>query len=234
MSQNNVLSASGSITKKEIVRTVKVKSKTGQLILESSDPFPEVHTKLKKKHKLPRYFYIAINPRNLDQDILIAARDAEREMLEELNSAIGDIQVNEETFHVIRLKNISTKILGSVLKAYESHGVEICNFEKNINDPAIITTKKFFYLEEVEQGFYLDLDEQEKGYLEIPRLFKWEEFEKITQKVKEDSSLPEFDGAIGVITKHGVNQNIIRIYTPHLDQEKLIQIGKGYIKHLFI
>jgi acyl-CoA-binding protein len=94
--------------------------------------------------------------------------------------------------------------------------------------------KKFFYLEEIEQGFYIDLDENEKGYFEIPRQFKWEEFEDITKKVREDCKYPDFDGAIGVISKHGVNQNIIRIYHPQLDKEKILDIGKSYIKHLFV
>ncbi|MFO8235686.1 MAG: hypothetical protein R6U04_09815 [Bacteroidales bacterium] len=234
MNKNNVLSASGTITKKELVHSVKVKSSIDSLVLESVDPFPDVDSRYKKKYKVPKYYYIGITPHHLDQDILISARNAERHIDEELHSAIGEIKVNGETHRVIRLKNISGKLLEKVLTAYKDYGLEIQTFNENINNSAIICTRKFFYLEEIEQGFFLDLDEEEKGYLEVPRKLSWEEFERITEKVKSECKHPAFDGAIGVISKHGVNQHVIRIYHPNLDKEKILEIGKNYIKNLFL
>jgi hypothetical protein len=234
MSKNNVLSASGSVTKKELVRSIKIKSGQDYIILESADPFPQVDYKLKKKVKLPKYFYIGIIQKHLDQDILLSARNAERDMHEDLNSAVGTIVINEDKYNVIRLKNIPTRILANALDVFQEHGIKIVSFNKNINDTAIIHTRKFFYLEEIEQGFYMDLDELEKGYVEVPRRFKWAEFEEISENVRSDCRYTDFDGAIGEINKHGLNQNMIRIYSPQLDTDKLLEIGKGYIKHLFV
>lgn len=234
MNKNNVLSASGTITKKEIVCSVKVKSSVESLVLESIDPFPDVDNKYKKKYNLPKYYYVGITSHHLDQDILISAKNAERQFETELHSAIGEINVDGETYRVIRLKNISSKTLEEVLTAYKQYSLELKTFEKNIHSPAIICTRKFFYLEEIEQGFFLDLDEEEKGYLEIPSKLSWEEFENITEKVKTNCHNPAFDGAIGNISKHGVNQDVIRIYHPELDKEKLLDIGKTYIKNLFL
>ncbi|MFP4018042.1 MAG: hypothetical protein ACLFUH_02235 [Bacteroidales bacterium] len=234
MNKNNVLSASGTITKKEIVCSVKVKSSVESLVLESIDPFPDVDTKHKKRYKVPKYYYIGITPHHLDQDILISARNAERQVDTELHSAIGEINIDGETYRIIRLKNISGKTLEEVLTAYKQYGLELKTFEKNIHSPAIICTKKFFYLEEIDQGFFLDLDEEEKGYVEVPNKLNWEKFEKITGKVKPECKNPAFDGAIGNISKHGVSQDVIRIYHPELDKEKLLEIGKTYIKNLFL
>ncbi len=234
MSKNNVLSASGSITKKELVRSIKIKSDQDYIILESADPFPQVDYKLKKKVKLPKYFYIGILQKHLDQDILLSARNAERDMREDLNSAVGNITIGKDQFNVIRLKNIPTRMLANILNVFQEHGIRIISFDKNINETAVIHTRKFFYLEEIEQGFFIDLDEVEKGYVEVPRRFKWEEFEEISQNVRSNCKYTDFDGAIGEINKHGLNQNVIRIYSPQLDNEKLLEIGKGYIKHLFV
>ena len=229
---STVLSTSGAIYKKEIVRSLKIRSVSDRLILESADPFPDVHHKYKSL--LPKYFYIAIDSCYLDHDVIHLAKFAERSLNEDLEAAVGNITYDDKKFTVLRLKDLRPKLLAQAIQAYNEYGVKFNSFDSNINGEAFIHVRKFFYLEEIEKGFYFDLDENEKGYLEIPRRFDWEEFQKITQQVKEDCKYENFDSAFGVITKYGVSQDVVRIYCPEMDEDKLMTIGKGFLKHLFL
>jgi len=232
MGNSSVLSTSGYIYKQELVRSVKIRSVTDHLILESSDPFPDVH----HKHKplLPHYFYIAIDPCYLDSDIVQLANVTEHSLHEELDAAVGDIELEDQKFNVLRLKKIPPKQLSKVIDAYREQGIRLHSFGRNINEAAVIHIRKFFYLEKIEKGFYLDLDEPEKGYVEIPRKFKWQEFQHIVKKVKNDCPHKNFDAAFGTISKYGVTQDIVRIYCPVLDKGTLLTIGKSFLKHLFL
>ena len=232
MSKSNVLSTSGFIYKREIVRSIKIKSISDHLILESADPFPEVHHK--DKASLPNYFYIAVDPCYLDQDIVHLAKYAERSIGEEIDTAVGDITLQDKKFTVLRIKNLKPKLLSKIIEVYKEKGVKLYSFGRNINDSAIIHIRKFFYLEEIEKGFYFDLDENEKGYVEIPRKFNWNDFQELVHQVKKDCEYDNFDSAFGVISKHGVYQDIIRIYSPRLDEDRLLSIGKSFLKDLFL
>lgn len=232
MSKSNVLSTSGSIYKKEIVRSIKLKSIADILILESEDPFPEVYHK--HKASLPNYFYIAVDSSYLDQDVVYLAKYAEHTLKEEIDTAVGDITLEDKKFTVLRIKNIKPKHLAEVVDVYKQKGVKLYSFDSNINESAVIHVRKFFYLEEIEKGFYFDLDENEKGYVEIPRKFNWEDFQELVSKVKKDSEYENFDSAYGIISKHGVYQDIIRIYSPKMNEDLLLSIGKCFLKDLFL
>lgn len=227
---SHVLSASGSITKKELLRSYKNKALADYLVLESIDPFPQVEHK--PKSNLPRYYYVAVDSSYLDHDVIHTARHVEQELHEELNAAVGEIFMDSSHFLVIRLKNIPSKLLVQVVNGYKESGMKLSGFEKHVNDPAIIHIRKFFYLEEVLDGFYFDLDEGEIGYFEIPTTLEWKDFYQLTDEVKKENPGVSFDGATGNFTKHGVATNIIRIYSPVLDQDTLLKLGKSYLKHL--
>lgn len=230
MTTSNVLSGSGSINKKEFVRSIKVKPLKDYVILESADPFPEAH--LRHKSHFVKFYYIPIKAENLNQDIKIAAQSAESRMGEELASALGDITIGDTTYHSIRLRNIDPHMLPQIIKYYEYEGIKVVSPGTNIRDYAFIHIDKFFHLEEIESGIFTDLDDPQIGYLEIPRKLEWQELEQITSKVKGDTIHNNFDRALGTISKHGETTEVIRIYSPEMDEEVLKEIGKTYRKYL--
>ncbi|MBS3805882.1 MAG: hypothetical protein KGY60_00115 [Bacteroidales bacterium] len=230
MTTSNVLSGSGSIRKREFVRNVKIKSLKNYMILESVDPFPEAH--LRHKSHFVKFYYIPIIAQNLNQDIKIAATSAESRIGNELASALGDITIGDTTYHSIRLRNISPQDLPSIIKAYEYEGITMAPSGETIKDYAQITLDKFFHLEEIQRGLYIDLDDAQIGYVETPRRLDWEELEEITEKVKSEAEHTNFDRALGTISKHGENIEVIRIYAPNMNEAILIEIGYFYKKYI--
>lgn len=228
---SNVLSASGNIIKKEYVCNTRIKSLKNYLILESTDPFPEAQ--FRHKSEFVKFYYVAIKTEKLDQDIKIAAQSAEGQMEVEVASALGEIQVKNKTYYAIRLRNITSQMLPRLIKAYEYEGIHMHPFEENVSDYAWIQVRKFFHLEEIEEGIFTDLDDPLIGYLEAPRKLEWEELEDLTKKVKEETHYPNFDKAMGTISKHGEPKDIIRIYEPHMSEDVLKDISKKFRSHFF-
>ena len=229
MTESHVLSASGTITKKEYVRNVKNKSLKQYLVLESTDPFPDAT--FKQKSSFVKFYYVAVKADRLDQDIKIAAQAAEGQMKEEIASALGEIRIDEKTFYTIRLRNISAQILPLLIKAYEYEGIKMHPFRESIQDYAWIHVRKFFHLEEIQDGIYTDLDDPFIGYVEVPRKLKWGELEEITRKAKTDTRYPNFDRALGSISKRGEPKEIIRIYSPDMSDDVIEDISQAFRKH---
>jgi len=230
MTTSKVLSGSGSIHKREFVRNVKIKSLRNYMILESVDPFPEAQ--MRHKSQFVKFYYIPIIADYLDQDIKIAAKSAEDRMGEDLSSALGDLTIGDTTYHSIRLRNVPPQNLPSIIKAYEYEGITMVSAGNSIRDFALIQIEKFFHVEEIEPGIYVDLDDPQIGYIQTPRKLEWEELEHITEKVKDEAEHCNFDRALGTISKHGESIEVIRIYSPDMNEAVLIELSHFFKKFL--
>ncbi len=230
MNSTGVLSASGVIKKKELVKNHVYKFLSDYLVLESLNPFPAI--KFKSKKKLPHYYYIALKEDYLEHDLKIAIRKIERKYKEEITSAIGYLEVKGENYTVIRLKNIKRSMLKSVFQHYLDEGIKIATKKESFQEKAVVEIKKFFYLEKVSDSIYSDLDEEAIGYFEIPAQISWETFVQLTWEIKNRDDALIFDAALGAIQKNSVTHHMIRIYYPNLNQEILKDISNEYLKRL--
>ncbi|MGM0530978.1 MAG: hypothetical protein ACQER7_06465 [Bacteroidota bacterium] len=226
---SNVLSAYGLIEKKEHVHSLKMKSLKNYLILESIDPFPGAH--IRHKSSFVKFYYLAIKPDKLDQDIKIAAQSAEGQISGEVSSALGEIKIDDKSYYVIRLRNISENTLPLLVKAYEYEGINMYPFKENVHGDVWIEVKKFFHLEEIEEDIFTDLDDPFIGYLKIPRKLDWEELETLTQKVKQEIPYSNFDKALGTIYKGGEPVEVIRIFSPDMTEDVLKKISESFRKY---
>lgn len=229
MATSNVMSAYGLIEKKEHVHTLKMKSLKKYLVLESVDPFPGAH--IRHKSHFVKFYYLAIKPDRLDQDIKIAAQSAEGQISEEVSSALGEITIDNKSYYVMRLRNISENVFPRLIKAYEYEGINMYPFEKSLHGDAWMKVRKFFHLEEIEEGIFTDLDDPYIGYLQLPRKLDWDELEKLTQNVKKETSHSNFDKALGTIYKGGEPVEVIRIFSPNMTEDVLKQISESFRKH---
>ncbi|SRR6056297_2533332 len=230
MNNTGVLSASGVIKKKELVKNHICRYLSDYLVLESLNPFPAI--KFKSKKKLPHYYYIALSENYLEHDLKIAIRKIERKYKEEITSAIGYLEVNGTSYTVVRLKNINRSVLKSVFQHYLDEGMKIATTRENIQDKAVVEIRKFFYLEKISDTIYSDLDDDAIGYFEIPKEISWETFVQLTHEIKGKDDALIFDAALGTIQKNTVTHHMIRIYYPEMNEEVLKNISNEYLKRL--
>jgi hypothetical protein len=68
--------------------------------------------------------------------------------------------------------------------------------------------------------------------VEIPERLEWDQLETITGKVKDEITHTNFDRALGTISKHGENTEVIRIYSPDMEEPVLKEISYAFRKHI--
>ena len=85
--------------------------------------------------------------------------------------------------------------------------------KKKIHKRALLNTDKVFLVKEGENGIYLDEEEKENTYLQLPKHLKWKEFETITFQVKNNWSGNGFDAALAHFNRHEGIIDLVRIYS---------------------
>ena len=103
---------------------------------------------------------------------------------------------------------------------------------KNIEGLGLIRIKKFYYLQKIEEGVYLDRVEKDHGYIAIPNYYKWSEFQMLTQKVKYNWDGSFFDAALGHFHNDFGIVDMIRIYNPKIELKMLLEIKKKYYEQI--
>ena len=81
-------------------------------------------------------------------------------------------------------------------------------------------------------GFYLDHEEPDMCYLQIPNHISWDAFAKITLDMKRNIEDNKFDAALAVIFRRNCVIDCVRIYDHQIDLSKISIIKDRYLKEI--
>ena len=90
--------------------------------------------------------------------------------------------------------------------------------------------KKYFLLDEVNEGIYMDRETPEMAYFEIPFQLDWATFEKITIDLKHNIEDNNFDAALGTLYRKNGLKDIIRIYDTNVCLGECLFLMEKYCK----
>ena len=111
---------------------------------------------------------------------------------------------------------------------YIGQGVKF-SAKVHLEREAIVTVNKCFFLEAAEEGIFFDKKEKNEGYITISKYPGWPDFEILIENTRNNSNCMLFDAAMGSFIIEGHVENIIRIYSGHLDL-KLLKCIKNEIQ----
>nr|WP_321408929.1 hypothetical protein [uncultured Carboxylicivirga sp.] len=236
MSQNKlILQRYGNLLKEESLVTMNDKILPNTFVLEAPEPFPGYfgyYSDIPSDSK-PLYLYLVLKQLYTLEEITRATQNIQHYFGTDFNAAAGTVHIYNKMFHVIRVRHLdSFDQIADLQQGYLDQGIEFKKKPKNIEGKAIIRLKKFFMLEEIEDGVYFDLDEKDHGYFTIPYKLTWKLFEDITRKAKHNWDHSVFDAAIGHIHADFGIRDIIRIYNPNIDRNYLLEIRKIYLDRI--
>ena len=101
-----------------------------------------------------------------------------------------------------------------------------------LKEKANIRVVKFFKLEEISEGIFLDKKERFHAYIELPEHFEWEAFNDLSNRVKYNWEGSKFDAAVGAFYHQGRLREFVRIYSNKLSLDYLEQIKKLYYEKM--
>ncbi len=220
----------GTITKKELLASVKNEMYTHKLVLENQEPYPGYHgTTIPGKLESDSLFALTKLQYN-DERLFRAIEVVKKTSPHTFDGAAGTVTFQNKGITCVRFKQLPYGNVGEVLKHFEENGIEFLK-EKNVSPfQSMIRIRKFFSMHEISDGIYQDSDDKEIHYLEIPVLLRWPVFEKTTMSIKYNMEDRIWDAAqTSIYYKDGLN-DLVRIYDRESCVGKLIHIREKYLE----
>jgi len=235
VSSKIILQRYGNLLKQENLITIQDKILPNTFVLEAPEPFPGYfgyYSDIPSDSK-PLYIYLVLNKQYTLEEVTRATQNIKKYFSAKFNAAAGTVHLYNKDYYMIRVRHLDSfdQIL-DLQAGYMDEGIEFKKKPKNIEGKGIIRLKKFFTLEEIDDGVYFDLDEKDHGYFAIPKKLTWKYFEDLSLKVKQNWDYSKFDAAIGHFHQDFGIVDMIRIYNPNIDREYLTGIQKKYLERI--
>jgi hypothetical protein len=158
--------------------------------------------------------------------------DAKQVVRFSFDGAPGTIITQQDYYNVIRIRHIKAPNIPTLLDTIQEHGIEIMKNKKINRISAILKIRKFFSIQELDEGIYEDMDQKFFTYLTIPRFLSWDDFKSMTLNLKYNIEDNNFDAALGFIYYEGAVIDVIRIYDFRSSLKKLTFIRNKYLEYI--
>ncbi len=236
MTTPNIIDTYGNLLKAEELVTLSEKILPNTFVLEAPEPFPGFYNYYSETpgNQKPLYIYFVVDRLYTLEEITRARQNIKRYFPEPFDADAGTLSFNNKTYHTIRVRHLGNyDHIKDLQSCFLDEGIEFKKKpSKKIDTTAVIRLKKFFQLDVVGEGMYMDKVEKGHAYFAIPRHIKWSEFEEITKKARYNWDGTYFDAALGHFHKNFDIVDMIRIYNLNIDLELLQKIKEKYFEQL--
>jgi hypothetical protein len=221
----------GSVTKKESLALITSNILGHYMVAEAYQPYSGYYGRVPDKPEpnslflFTEKYYTLEESLRMTQNIKICSKNR-------VNVATAVIQFKNQCLPAIRIRHFPDyQHLSMLQQCYIEQGVK---FKRRVHleNEAIVTVNKTFFLEIAEEGIFLDKEMKNEGYIAVPKYLKWDDFEELMQNVRNNSKCLLFDAIQGGLIIKGKVTDIIRIYSGHLTTELLQCVRKEVLKWL--
>lgn len=229
MDKKNAIETIGYILKEEKFATLEHNIVPHTFVLEAQNPFPGYHGKdLPGESKVPEFVFFVTKKKYTTEHIFRVTHNIRKYYDEDLDVARADINILNKKFPTIRIKDCKDFTMISELQScYKSEGIEFVKSQK-VETIGLVNIQKHFFVEEVEEGIYNDLDDENYFYLQIPVNLNWEQFRAITMRIKNSMEQSKFDVALGLFYRRQGIVDVVRVYNKEAKLEELRDIRDRY------
>ncbi len=220
MRTNQLIQVCGSIFKKESISSIDSYIVTNTCVAEANLPYSLYYGNQPEK-SVPNSIFLFTKRFYSLEEVLRVTQNIDSCLVKNLNVASAVFNFKHGQVPAIRIKNFPDyRNLGELQNCFIKFKVE---FEKKfqLENEALIRINKCFVLEEIESGIFIDKLEENKGYIALPQLINYDEFQLMMQNIRNNSDCGIFDVAKGSIIINSGLTDIIRIYSEKLDSNLL-------------
>jgi len=233
MKKNLRIQAIGRVAKEETVFSLTSHVMENTFVLENDEPYPGYHGENLPSGTKPFSVFFMTKEKYSTEKVLRLNQSIRKYYKHSFDAVPGLICLNNDTIPCIRIRGIDNyEYVDDLQKCFFSEGVRFLK-KRNVRGEAVITLKKLFDIEPIEENIYKDNDEASTFYVKIPEQVSFEKFRQLTYSVKNniDKDKTNFDAALAAIYTKDV-MDVVRIYAKDLNIEKLHLILKTYIEEL--
>jgi hypothetical protein len=199
-------------------------------VLESTSPFFGYYQDAPVSEPDPYIYCMLKHPFSMGEIARITAR-INSTRINPLDVAVGNLDMRTKSCPVIRIKNIHQYRIKEIQDIYQAEGIQFEKRQRPVkNEMIVIRLNKFLQLSELGDGLYMDALDDTKAYFELPGYIDWESFKKLTEEVKYETRILNFDAARATIFKGNQIIELVRVYKKHINAEQLKVIRDRYMK----
>jgi hypothetical protein len=229
MNTNTTLKIRGSIMKREPLTRFTGAITDNTVIAEANQPYHNYYGRIPDKPQpnslflFTERYYTLEEALRFTQNIDICSRNM-------VNVASAVIQFSGEQYPAIRIRNFPDyQRIGILQECYSRQGMKFAR-KVNLEKEGLMRVDKCFHVEDVGDGFYMDIDMPNEGYFQMPSYPEIEEFEQLLRNIRNNSQCPFFDAAFGGFIINGKVIDIMRVYSGHLDMDLLHCVRNGTLR----
>jgi hypothetical protein len=236
MTNSDIFERYGNLRKSEQLISVENKIMPNTFVLEAPEPFPGFFNYYSESPKdtKPLYIYLVVDHLYTLEEVSRARQNIKKYFPSDFHADAGTVTLHNKTHHVVRIRHLE--------KYDQIKDLQACFIDqgfvfkkkpsKKIDTEALIRIKKFFLLQQVEEGIFMDLIEKDHGYISTPKHLKWSEFQELNRKVRFNWEGSFFDAALGHFHHNFEIEDMVRIYHPQINLEMLLAIKKKYFEQI--
>jgi hypothetical protein len=231
MEQNKKMEVFANLTKYVTIVSVEEKVLEGSLVFEALNQFPGYYHEAPTLAQ-PIYIYLVLERQYPLEEVLRASLNIEKEYNDwNFDSGKGYMLIGSQLLNVIRLRHLpEIDLVEKIQEAYQKQGIHfLMNKKLKGKLEAEVKIVKFLNLNKLGEGVYIESDDDNFGYIEIPKYLKHDAFVKVTMDVKYNWDGHEFDAASGSFFKDGKLVEFVRILSNKIDDQYLMDIRNLYL-----
>jgi hypothetical protein len=227
MSSNHFIRVCGSISKKESLVPLVGKGLKDICTAEANLPYSNYYGSVPGSINPNSLFLFTAEYYTLEE-ILRFSQKITLNSIDKLNVAAANIIFKNHHYPAIRIKFLPDySLLKEIQISLKDQGVVFAK-KLHLENEALVKINKCFILEEIDNGIYMDYEEENKGYIAIDKLLTEEEFEYLFREIKNNGNCKLFDAAKGGMIIHSEVNEVMRVYSEHLDL-KILQCIQNHI-----
>ncbi|MCK5169850.1 MAG: hypothetical protein KAQ75_08220 [Bacteroidales bacterium] len=219
----------GYIKKEENLTTVENNIIPNTFVLENLQAFSGYHGANLPEKLRPRSLFLIVTKEYSFEEIARITKKIKQNFQYDFNASIGHIYFKTSSYTCIRIKYLkSFTFLPELQGLFQEYGIKFAK-QKTIDTTGLIVINKHFYVNELEEGLYDDLEEDSKFYIEVPKDLPWDVFKEFTFSIKNNIDNSDFDAAQGVFYRKEGIVEVVRLYICEGETDKIKTIHKLYI-----
>ncbi len=225
MNPKTIIQTIGGVAKEETLFTLTTSVMPNTFVLENEEPYPGYHGKNLPSGSKPISVFLITKRKHTTQKILRLTQKIKRYFDHSFDAVPGLICINNDAYNCIRIRGLENyDLIEELQKCFFSEGINFLK-KKNFNGVGVITLKKLFNLEPMEDGIYKDCDEKSTFYLQISRQLSYQEFVKVIRSVRNniEAEKTNFDAALAAVYTKDI-LDLVRIYKEDASIEYLKEL----------
>lgn len=200
----------GTVTKEENVKTVEHGISPNTFVVENLGVFPAYYGTQIPSGAMADSYFLILQQKESTEKILRTTHEIKARIDCEFEGTPASLNIYNNTYYSIRLRYLKDQAnLSKIQEHYRDAGFTFAKMKK-LDETAIIYIKKIFHIESMSDNVLKD-SEKDMYYLKINEQLTWSHFKSIIGQVRNNVTLPAFDGALVVIYGTKV-QDLVRIY----------------------